>query len=265
MSLLTVLVALALRHGGWLDEPAALAGQLLRRWRDAGLERGQRDGGNGGLQLALVAGLPLLVLAVLLVLAGGRWGFLFEALLGVLVLGLAVLDRQRPGALARAQAEWSPASGTDAVAGAGMADLGLRRRELLAEQFRELFLPLLCFIVLGPLLVLAAYLLRLLAESEAAPAVARRLQHWLEWPAARVLALGFALAGDFSTTWAQWRQQLGDTSMPALDTLEDAAIAAQPVLPGQAASEALAATAGLLQRTLVLWVVLLALHTLFAF
>ncbi len=263
MSLLTVLVALALRHGGWLDEPAALAGQLLRRWRDAGLERGQRAGWSGGLQLALVAGLPLLVLALLLLLAQGRWGFLFEALLGVLVLGLALLDRERPDVLTRAQTEW--ASETDAVTGAGMAGLGLRRRELLAEQFRGLFLPLLCFIVLGPLLVLAAYLLRLLAESEAVPTPARRLQHWLEWPAARVLALGFALAGDFSATWAQWRQQAGDTALPALDTVEDAALAAQPLLPGQAAPEALAATAALLHRTLVLWVVLLALHTLLAF
>lgn len=260
MSLLIVMFALVLRHTGWLAEPAQLAGQLVRQARDAALSHAERQGWQPGLLLLLVVGLPVALLAGLILLLDGVLGLVVETVLAVKLLSLALLDRPRPDALTQARIA---AAEPDLVS--GLLDATLSRRQLLQEECRSLFFPLLCFVVLGPVGVLLAYLLRVLAEHEDAPALARRALHWVEWPLSRVLGLGFALAGDFSATWAHWQRHWTDTTLPALDFLEEAAIAAQPGLPGQMPLAQIEASAALLHRTLVLLAVLLALHTLFAF
>ncbi|MFP5431287.1 MAG: hypothetical protein ACLGHE_09935, partial [Gammaproteobacteria bacterium] len=130
-------------------------------------------------------------------------------------------------------------------------------------------------LLLGPVGVLAYYLLRLHVEAEESMAMvlARRLLFLVEWPVARVLALTFALAGDFVATWQHLQEQLLARDVSAVDLLEESASRAQPANPVMAVDQSLADTlaktlqevAALLQRTLVVWVVLLALHTLLWF
>ncbi|MDP2228353.1 MAG: hypothetical protein Q8J78_12845 [Moraxellaceae bacterium] len=272
MKLLIVMVVLLLRQQGHLAEPAAAIGHLVRRWRDGWLQRGQREGWAAPLVLMLIVLLPALVLALLMGVVSGLWQHLLEAALGLVVLALILFDRTLPDVMARAKNRLATTE-TAVVAGVILdAELMRVRRELAEEQFRELFAPLFWFLLLGPVAALVYYLLRLMVSADELPSdsPAPRCLHWMEWPAARVLALGFALAGDFTATWQHWRRVVFEREAPALDLLEDAATAAQPVRLEAGAGRdelllALESVSALFRRTLVLWVVLLALHTLFGF
>lgn len=284
MNLLVVVIVLLLRHRGLMLEPAATVGMLVRRWRDMWLQRGVRDGWAPSLVLGLAVLLPALLLAVFLNLFGGVWQRLAVGVAGLLVLGHVLLDQRQPGVARRKPTEWlarewpGESAGQPALLAAELvaeSELAPARHELVEEQLRELFAPLFWFLLLGPVGVLVYYLLRLVAEGDGGPVIllARQLLHYAEWPVARVLALGFALAGDFMATWYQLRDRLLDRDVAAVDMLDDCASHAQPVSlnmtpeasPAAVLIKALAAVQGLLQRTLVLWVVLLALHTLLWF
>lgn len=282
MKLLVVLLALGLRRTEPGRELTRLVAVPARRWRDLLLARGAREGWGGAVLLGLVV-LPPVALALVLALALDdvfyRLPYSAFSLLLMLVL---LLDRTLPDALTREREAWLAAdeqarevlaqADPDAVQAAAVAELARARTGLLAEQLRELFAPLFWFLLLGPVAALAYYLLRLAAEGRDAPVVelAQRLLHYAEWPVARVLALSFALAGDFVATWQHWRRHALETETGALALLEESALAAQPAtvrmsaeaLPGPLLVNALAATQALLQRALVIWIVLLALHTL---
>jgi len=87
---------------------------------------------------------------------------------------------------------------------------------------------------------------------------------------ARVLSLSFALAGDFVATWQHWRSNVLGTGISVVALLDESAAAAQPTdlrmgtesNPGTVLVTALSAVSALLHRALVIWVVLLAVHTL---
>lgn len=283
MNLLVVIIVLGLRHRGLLVEPAATIGLLLRRWRDMWLQKGTREGWAAPLVMTLTVLLPALLLAIFLNVFDGAWQRVLESVIGLIVLAMIVLDQRQPGMLAQINAQWQartwPTEGSvqSMLVAPVMIDRELvpARRTLLETQLRELFAPLFWFLLLGPVAALAYHLLRLMSEGEekATSAYARKLLHYAEWPVARVLALSFALAGDFTTTWQYWLENVLDREMAALDLLDESMVRAQSVdLKGAPdtptatlLSRALGSLQALLQRTLVLWIVLLALHTLLWF
>ena len=197
------------------------------------------------------------------------------------MLAWALLDRHTPDTVHRFREEWLGRSWPEAEPDlippeASLAlELGNARKQLLQERLTELFTPLFWYLFLGPfgpLGVAAAYLVRLtaeLAEVQPAGAVAREWLVWIDWIPARVLALSLALAGNFVETWHYLKGHLRDTTQPSIDLLDQAALAAHPghlqstdTTPGATLVLALSEIDALLSRALSIWVVLLALHTL---
>jgi AmpE protein len=87
---------------------------------------------------------------------------------------------------------------------------------VLSNSFRRLFGLLFWYIVLGPLVALMYFLLQqmlrsrhLLSDSDSLT-VMRHFQAILEWVPARLLALAFALAGDFVVAFNRLRERLAD-------------------------------------------------------
>lgn len=282
MKLLVLLLVLGLRQTATGRDLTVAIGRQARRWRDTWLERGDRDNWQGALGLGLVLLPALVLLAVVIALQEVPHPQLFMGLIGLGVMLGVLLDRGLPEALERERDAWLR---TDEESGeliaqadpllveeAANAELARARAGLLAEQLRQLFAPVFWFLLLGPVAALAYYLLRLCAEGSvsATPALARRLLHFADWPVARLLALSFALAGDFNATWQHWRVRALEAEADAVELLEESARAAQPVVVRMAAGErpgaqlvaGLTAVSALLYRALVIWVVLLALHTL---
>lgn len=282
MKLLVLLLVLGLRQTEPGREITLAIFRQTRAWRDYWLNRAARDNWQGALGLALVLLPALLLLAVVLALQEVPYHSLFVGALGLVVMLVVLMDRDLPEALRREQDAWLKA---DEVAReliaqadpavleeAANAELARARAGLLTEQMRQLFAPLFWYLVLGPVAALAYFLLRLNAEARvsATPALAQRLLHFADWPVARVLALSFALAGDFVATWQHWRARVLDADADAIELVDESAQAAQPVvlrlipgeLPGPQLGNGLASVAALTHRALVIWIVLLALHTL---
>jgi AmpE protein len=285
MKLLVLVIVLGLRQSGLGRDIAATVSGLMRRWRDGWLERGRREGWRDGVVLGFIV-LPPVLLVLVAVLALGDLGGSFRRLLlslaSLLVMLVVLLDRRQPEAFEREQDAWAAAdeiahgviTQADPVVlqEAANAEFARARSGLIAEQLRELFAPLFWFLLLGPVAAFAYYFLRLAADASTSTvsATAARLLHYVEWPVARVLGLSFALAGDFVATWQHWRAHVLEKEPAAVALLDESAQAAQPVdlrlradgLPGPVLTHALAHVAALLQRALVIWIVLLALHTL---
>lgn len=284
MSLLVVLIALGLRQAGLGRDIAAGLSRLVRRWRDGWAAHGAREGWHDGVTLGFIVLPPfLLVLAVVVALYDVFYGLPLSAV-ALLVMLPVLLDRSGPGpgTLAREQEAWFAAdektgnlladADPRAIEAAAASELARARKALLAEQLREIFAPLFWFLLLTPVAAVAYFFLRVAAEPEQQPSAeaARKLLYYAEWPVARVLALSFALAGDFVATWQLWRRQALDRELDAVVLLDESAAIAETTdlhftpeaLPGALLSGALAAVAALLHRALVIWVVLLALHTL---
>lgn len=82
-------------------------------------------------------------------------------------------------------------------------------RTVLRLCLNRLFAPIFWFALLGLFGVMLYGLTRYLAQRWQADtlfgAAAARATHWLEWPAARVLALTFAIVGNFEHALAGWR------------------------------------------------------------
>lgn len=281
MSLLVVLIVLGLRQLGLLAEPAATTASLIRAWRDSWLARGQREGWNSTAILAFIVLPPVLLVAVAVLLVGTLWHGIILELIALLVMMLILLDRELPDVVQREQAAWLATTIEPAALAqvdlhtlevAAEAELARARRNLLAVQMHELFAPLFWFLLLGPIAAIAYYLLRIAAQATSSPVInrARQLLDYADWPVARVLSLGFALAGDFVVTWQYWRGNVLGSGTNAITLLDESAAAAQAVDlrmsadtdPATVLVAGLGAIAALLHRTLVIWVVLLAVHTL---
>jgi AmpE protein len=187
-----------------------------------------------------------------------------------------------------------------ALEAAAADELARARKNLLMAELHELFAPVFWFLFLGPLAVLTYYFLRLAAataaadteenievaaEPETSPEVkseaklmtatammANRILYYADWLVARVLGLSFALAGDFVAAWQHWRVYVFNRDIETASLLDESAAAAQwvdlrlsaDVNPGIKLVAALAAVKALLHRALVIWIVLLALHTLWS-
>ncbi|HET8731843.1 MAG TPA: hypothetical protein VFM34_12140 [Moraxellaceae bacterium] len=282
MNLLVLLLVLGLRQ----TEPGRNLSQVIvrqgRQWRDLWLTRAARERWNSGLAIGLVMLPAVILLAVVVALKEVPFHHLFVGALGLVVMVVVMLDRDVPDALQRESLAWRQAdeqardviSQADPVAleEAANAELARARRALLGEQLRQLFAPLFWFLLLGPVAALTYYLLRLCTtgDESSVSALAGRLLHLADWPVARVLALSFALAGDFTAAWQHFTSRALDTGIDAVTLVDESAAVAQVVsvrmapseLPGEQLVAGLSVIGALVHRALVIWIVLLALHTL---
>lgn len=158
------------------------------------------------------------------------------------------------------------------------------RKNALSVQMTELFTPLFWLFLLGPVGALAFYLLRFYASANelevttdadgnahsvpsSLVALAGQLTELAGWLPARLLALSLALAGNFSATWKAIQQRI-ITVDNNVELVQLAAEAAEPVCLDSALTVEVALSdtvyqlQGLLNRALAVWMVFLALHTL---
>lgn len=158
--------------------------------------------------------------------------------------------------------------------------------EALAASHHHVFAVLFWFILLpGPsgafLYRLAGFLAFRWKGQGAFGAFAARVNDALEWPAVRLTAIGFAIVGDFEDAIYCWRTQAAAWKEPALGIVLAAGAGAMGVRLGMPLAEAdgtveprsdigvgdtadvafLDSTVGLLWRSLVVWVFLLAILT----
>lgn len=150
-------------------------------------------------------------------------------------------------------------------------ELHQARTFLLRESLHELFSPLFWFLLAGPVAALGYYLLRLMVghAREEARQVALSWLHIADWIPTRLLAMSFALAGNFTATWAVIREQLLKSDANGHELIDVAAQAAEPEgldddidSPHLNLVTSLTRVQALIQRSLIVWMVFLALKTL---
>ncbi len=139
--------------------------------------------------------------------------------------------------------------------------------------FERMFTVLFWFVVFGPVGALVYRLSSLLLEADKTAGSERFWQmarHWLwvlEWPVVRVLSLSFALTGNFVSCMHSMREFLLNTELSTEDVLKHAIYGALNIQQDQQLSEEevtriLKACLSLLSRTLILWICVLAVVTL---
>lgn len=232
---------------------------------------------------------PVLVLLLALVLASAIWYWL-QLLIAVPVLLYAAGRGKYSGIAmhylrARQRQDWAeavacyqslviPAQGEGEPAEWTSVDqpdwTGLDQQMLTAISYRgfeRTFAVLFWFILLGPagalLYRLSTLYLRVDPDQLPSQQYARRWLWLLEWPAARVLGLSFALTGNFVGCIHSWRNQLWSTEQPTARVLAQYVLGALQVdeaLPVSADSteREFKATLSLFSRTLIFWLCVLA-------
>jgi AmpE protein len=176
-------------------------------WRSWLARRGLAE----GVALAAAVLLPALFAAWLLALAS-RLVFGLPALLLGAVLLVYALGRGDPRALAArlrrhcaagdAEGAWLEAAAALPAVDEGeaprsaVAALHRMREALVYQSYQGWFAPVFFFVLGGPAAALAYRLLQLHGGA-AANDQARRVLHWVDWLPARILALSFAVTGDF--------------------------------------------------------------------
>lgn len=248
--------------------------------------RGIRSREQGGMSASLAVGIYLAVPVVLVgllqhFLLGVLFGFLYW-LVAFAVLALCLGRRDEMAAVQRFREHWVRREWQSAyVEGAQQslitsADSATLMHEeatgvWLAAELRALFSPLFWFVLLGPLAALSYWLLRLTVKDESPAAlVAKRLLDLVDWAPARVLALTFALVGDFVGTYEQLKARLFDgqsaasvLSACAASALHWQALSGDDDELAEAGGHRFVELDSLLLRTQVTWVVILALLVLY--
>lgn len=239
-----------------------------------------------GLQLAAVLA-PAFVLQLVYVWLGGKLGGLpeFILLVGALLyglgrgnLGVAVaeyLERWSRGdfeAAHRLLMEEAGQEATDGVEDPASLHRSARRR-LYLRSFERLYAVVFWFVLGGPA---AALVYRLAWREEVDTAALSRdaadrvpLLAWLEWIPARLLALSFALVGDFDACLRRWREVLTASDGPSAEVLESCGNAALGLAPPAVEEEPdrliargaaeIESVQVLHRRALVVWMVVIAL------
>jgi len=140
---------------------------------------------------------------------------------------------------------------------------------LLYQWFEQVFVIVFWYLLAGPL---AALFMRLLSlyEKRFQDAGCSQLLHALEWLPARLLALTFAVAGNFTLCFKTWVSVVGDGKMPTASVLFKSSLAAialseQELLSNSVEQQAdhLETLQKLLVRSLVVCMMLVALLTIF--
>lgn len=287
MTLITVLISLFLeRFVGYLDDFRSLDWFHDYARRVQGLLGGIGDGPIG---VILILALPLLLISLIVSTFSGVMLGLISILFGVLVLvfclgpkdlELQVQSYIEAGIMedeARILRISAELLGTDELpAGAAERDRAVAEA-VFVQANRRLFGVLFWFIAFGPL---GAVLYRLSEQLQARAAfgeaftlAAARWVALLDWAPARLTALCYALTGQFDDTLPVVRKYLlgGFASMAQDNTalLKDAGAQALELdkylneeTDATGVGIALNAATNLLTRTLIVWVVVLALLTL---
>lgn len=233
----------------------------------------QRGPGWRGLLCLLLPLLPLELAFWLL--ADLAYGF-FVLVLGVLVLLLGLGGNELLHAFGRRLEQAWARGDKEAAALIAENELGIEatddhglllqvRGRLLREALSGYFVPVLWFLLLGPLGALGYRLLRLFVDRLPAEtqSYAGSLVHAMEWFPARLLAASFALVGHFDQvlvalrgTWRDWDQEVE----PLLVAAADAALTGEPDV--EQCEAVLAPTRTLLVRSMLVWAVPVALLAL---
>ena len=269
MKLLLVLVILVCREL-IVEELRLILTQPLRQWRDSILQYGQGKQVSIDAVLALIVLTPALIVSLLLVLASGSTFGIWTGLLMLMVLVPIFIDRRLPSVLLSYRQQWSEA----AVVDEPELQLKQARLQLVTVCLQEAFTPLFWFLLLdsvGVAVIMVYYGLRLCAEQTVVADVADRagnLMKVFDWLPSRLLALSFALVGQFVDTWRYWLDNLRNFDLSAVELVDVAAEKAVPLESGQALTPTLpmalvrmlAAYESLCYRSMFIWVVLFALH-----
>jgi len=285
MSLLSILLALLVEHFfGPLREWRRF--EWFERWGDWIYGRlpasSWREGPVG---VIVVLGAPLVILS-LVVGAMDEIGWLISFPFGVIVLlycleghdfeedieeALSSLEHDDP------EAAFLHARGIlsrEVVDGEGEVAAHLRRGVLVFSNER-LFAPLFWFLALGPV---GAVLFRLTSVACSAEGQReseyRGTLNWLytilAWPAARLVALGYALGGNFVDAMARWHGPQDFFRRPSDALLVDTGLGALGEAPSADEDAAMSGvdrdavreTLALVRRTVVVWITALAILTL---
>ena len=234
-----------------------------------------------GVRLALTLLSPMVVLAVCLQALKELGLSLLVFVPSALVLAVIFGDVAQPNAATKHLARWQQRPWATPMPDdeqndwvtpdlALSAELAEARKDILRDALQQLFSPLFWFLLASPVAALGYYLLRLAGRQDE-PDNQGLANHWLtlaDWIPTRLLALSFALAGNFNATWDVIRERLLKPDAPGHELIDEAAEAAEPADldtngdPTEALSEAMAGLQALLQRALIVWMVMLALHTL---
>jgi len=239
----------------------------------------------GAPRLALLLALliPLGVVSVALTLLGG-WLFGFAGvLLQMLILAYALgrvnlfdqlqayLHKWRSGDMQSAYHQAQNDFNLDADFEADN-DTNLHSKVcqgLVYQWFEQVFVIVFWYLLAGPLAALFMRLLSLYEKRKPAK-TALQLLHVLEWLPARLLALTFAVAGNFTLCFKTWRKAIGDVGMPTAALLFKSSLAAIGLSEqelGNSSNERQASyletLLALLVRSLVVWMIFVALLVIF--
>ena len=276
MTLLLALIAIA-AYFSMPEEWRLRLSTPLPHW----LEWSRRVPVGNSLRLAIAVIVPMIILAVALQLLdelASIFVFLLSAAVVIAVFG----DSQANHIFQQNQAEWSSSewpSDDELLESA----LSLARQHHLRNQLNELFAPLFWLLLATPVAAFAYYLLRRIAFDEQAvkssaeaddgsvaseESLALMCLRLADWIPARLLALSFALAGNFTSTWAVISGRILRSETVAYELIDAAAEAAEPIAidpsltPAVGLATAMHQLESLLQRALVVWMVFLAVKTL---
>lgn len=231
------------------------------------------------LKLIIAVVAPMVVLAIAMQLLSeiaSVFVFLLCAMVVVAIFG----DSQAQRIAQRHELEWTNSewpSDDELLENA----LSLARQHRLRGQLNELFAPLFWLLLATPVAALGYYLLRHIAVHESPfnnadeqdvstqeEALAVTCLRYADWIPSRILALSFALAGNFTATWTVIRERLLRTEIEPYELIDTAAEAAEPIsidpslTPAVGLATAMHQLDSLLQRALVVWMVFLAVKTL---
>ena len=227
MALFSIVIALILEQVHPLQQQRFVLKPLAHYARF--LEERFNDGQQHHGTIAwLIAVLPAVLTVLLLQILLAWLQPLLALLLNVTVVYLTLGFRQfshyftdihlalRMGELERARAllgEWRGRS-ADRLAASEVARLAIE--EALVASHRHVFAPLLCFFLLGPAGALLYRLALFFGKQWGQPAYgafgefARRAYFYLDWLPLRITAAGFAMVGDFEDAVYCWRSQAKD-------------------------------------------------------
>ncbi|MEH6358197.1 MAG: regulatory signaling modulator protein AmpE [Pseudomonadales bacterium] len=140
---------------------------------------------------------------------------------------------------------------------------------LLYQWFEQVFVIVFWYLLAGPLAALFIRLLSLYEQREPAK-TGLQLLHMLEWLPARLLALTFAIAGNFTLCFKTWLKAIGSFEMSTAVVLFKSSLAAIGLNEAQLGDSSAEQQAGhldilqsLLVRSLVVWMMFVALLVIF--
>ena len=195
--------------------------------------------GNSTASYVLTVGLPCLLL-LLLLLSTGNWAWgAVELLISVLVLMYSLGRGEYGPHLDDYISAWNDGdyeklrvciqaldSGYKPGLGEGIQSTHVAAREsFIYCGFTRLFAVLFWFVLLGPVGALL-YRLTQLYINQSSQEFALKVKDIMEWPAARLLGLTFAVVGDFSAAMANWMTTLMNSSMSNKQVVHANALAA---------------------------------------